>query len=199
MHARLAELREALAATDAARVEEWGRTAAAALSSGRRLFACGNGGSAAEAQHLTAELTGRFEGERRPLSAIALHAETSSLTAIANDYSYRQVYARQLRAHARPGDLLVCLSTSGASANVIAAALAARELGVTCWALTGAAPSALAAASDEAVAVPAARAATVQEVHLALVHLFCETVDAALAPAGPLTRVAGNGDGEAYR
>ncbi|GAA3992959.1 SIS domain-containing protein [Thermobifida alba] len=199
MHARLAELREALAATDAARVEEWGRTAAAALSSGRRLFACGNGGSAAEAQHLTAELTGRFEGERRPLSAIALHAETSSLTAIANDYGYRQVYARQLRAHARPGDLLVCLSTSGASANVIAAALAARELGVTCWALTGAAPSALAAASDEAVAVPAARAATVQEVHLALVHLFCETVDAALAPAGPLARVAGNGDGEAYR
>lgn len=181
MHAHLEELRTALEATDTARVERWGRSAADALRSGQRLFACGNGGSAAEAQHLTAELTGRFEGERRPLSALALHAETSSVTAIANDYGYRQVYARQLRAHARRGDLLVCLSTSGASDNVIAAAVAARELGVTCWSMTGASPSALAAASDDTVAVPSARAATVQEVHLALVHLFCEVVDAAFS------------------
>ncbi|MEY9213235.1 SIS domain-containing protein [Thermobifida halotolerans] len=197
MHAHLEELRAALEATDTGRVEEWGRVAAAALRSGHRLFACGNGGSAAEAQHLTAELTGRFESERRPLSAIALHAETSSVTAIANDYGYRQVYARQLRAHARPGDILVCLSTSGTSDNVIAAALTARELGVTCWSLTGGAPSALAAASDETVAVPTTRTSTVQEVHLALVHLFCEAVDAALAPVGLLARTAGNGEARA--
>ncbi|TDQ51537.1 D-sedoheptulose-7-phosphate isomerase [Actinorugispora endophytica] len=191
MHAHLEELRAALAGTDTERVEAWGRTAAAALRAGRRLFACGNGGSAAEAQHLTAELTGRFENERRPLSAIALHAETSSVTAIANDYGFRQVYARQLRAHARPGDMLVCLSTSGASDNVVAAAVAAREIGVTCWSMTGSAPSALAAASDEVVAVPAARASTVQEVHLALVHLFCEVVDAGFAPAGLVAQAAG--------
>ncbi|MEE2047145.1 SIS domain-containing protein, partial [Nocardiopsis tropica] len=107
MHTHLRQLSAVLDRTDAARVEAWGRRAARSLRDGQRLFACGNGGSAAEAQHLTAELTGRFEDERAPLSAIALHAETSSVTAIANDYGYRQVYARQLRAHARPGDLLV--------------------------------------------------------------------------------------------
>lgn len=188
MHPHLTALRDALDATDTGRVEEWGRTAAAALRAGHRLFACGNGGSAAEAQHLTAELTGRFERERRPLSAIALHAETSSVTAIANDYGFRQVYARQLRAHARPGDILVCLSSSGASDNVIAAAVAAREIGVTCWSMTGGAPSARGAASDAVVMVPADKTSTVQEVHLVLVHLFCAAVDAEFAARGPAAR-----------
>ncbi|MFD6953258.1 phosphoheptose isomerase [Nocardiopsis sp. TSRI0078] len=181
MHAHLRRLSSALDDTDAALVEEWGGRAARALSGGQRLFACGNGGSAAEAQHLTAELTGRFEDERAPLSAIALHAETSSVTAIANDYGYRQVYARQLRAHARPGDLLVCMSTSGNSENVVAAAKAAHELGVTCWSMTGPGPSALESLSDETVAVPAPSTSTVQEVHLALVHVFCAAVDRELA------------------
>ncbi|RCV47852.1 D-sedoheptulose-7-phosphate isomerase [Marinitenerispora sediminis] len=178
MHQHLTELQRALRCTDTGRVEDWGRRLAAVLLDGGRLLACGNGGSTAEAQHLTAELVGRFEDERRPLSAIALHADTSSLTALANDYGYRDVYARQVRAHARPGDVLVCLSTSGASENVVAAALAARELGVRTWALTGEGPSALLAACDEAVQVPAAAASTVQEVHLALVHLLCSVVDA---------------------
>ncbi|MEU0238372.1 SIS domain-containing protein [Nocardiopsis sp. NPDC006198] len=184
MHTHLRQLSAVLDRTDAARVEAWGRRAARALRDGQRLFACGNGGSAAEAQHLTAELTGRFEDERAPLSAIALHAETSSVTAIANDYGYRQVYARQLRAHARPGDLLVCLSTSGDSENVVAAAKAARELGVVSWSLTGPGPSALEALSDETVAVPAPSTSTVQEVHLALVHVFCASVDAEFRVAG---------------
>ncbi|CAL9336341.1 Phosphoheptose isomerase [Nocardiopsis dassonvillei] len=181
MHGHLESLGAALALTDAERVEEWGLRAAPALTAGRRLFCCGNGGSAAEAQHLTAELTGRFEGEREPLSAIALHADTSSLTAIANDYGYRQVYARQLRAHARPGDLLVCLSTSGSSENVLAAAEAAREIGVLCWSLTGPGPTVLESLSDDTVAVPAPDTSTVQEVHLALVHVFCSGVERGLA------------------
>lgn len=183
MHTHLRRLSSALEGTDAAHVEDWGRRAARILEGGQRLFACGNGGSAAEAQHLTAELTGRFERERAPLSAIALHAETSSVTAIANDYGYQQVYARQLRAHARPGDLLVCMSTSGRSENVVAAARAAHELGVLCWSMTGPGPNALEALSDETVAVPALRASTVQEVHLALVHVFCAAVDRELARA----------------
>ncbi|MBV2367224.1 SIS domain-containing protein [Streptomonospora nanhaiensis] len=185
MHARLRELRSVLDRVDADRVEQWGRRLGRELPRGRRLLACGNGGSAAEAQHLTAELTGRFRGERVPLSAIALHADTSSVTAIANDYGYREVFARQVRAHGRPGDILVCLSTSGASENIVAAAAAAREIGMTTWALTGEAPSALLAACDDAVRVPSADSATVQEVHLSLIHLLCAAVDDTCAAAVP--------------
>ncbi len=125
------------------------------FDAGGRLLACGNGGSAAEAQHLTGELVGRFRHERRPLSAIALHADTSATTAIVNDYGDHEVFARQVAAHGRPGDVLVCLSTSGSSQNVVAAAKAAHELGVTTWALTGPAPNPLAALCDEAVTVEA--------------------------------------------
>lgn len=195
MHAHLQDLCAALAETDADRVEHWGARAAPLLAAGYRLFACGNGGSAAEAQHLTAELTGRFERERPPLSALALHAETSSVTAIANDYGYRHVYARQLRAHAVPGDLLVCLSTSGNSENVVETVKAAHELGAVTWSLTGPGSSDLEALSDETVSVPATSVSTVQEVHLALVHVFCAAVDARLerlAPSwnAPVPRVA---------
>ena len=97
----------------------WGAALANGLTSGGRLLAAGNGGSAAEAQHLTAELVGRFEGERRPLPAIALHGDTSAITAIGNDYGYEEVFARQVRAHARPGDVLLLLSTSGRSRNLL--------------------------------------------------------------------------------
>ena len=195
MHAHLSELYDALAETDVELVESWGTRAAPALATGRRLFACGNGGSAAEAQHLTAELTGRFERERGPLSALALHAETSSVTAIANDYGYQHVYARQLRAHAAPGDILVCLSTSGNSENVVETVKTARELGVVSWSLTGSGSSALEALSDETVAVPAASVSTVQEVHLVLVHVFCAAVERRLvrrdlAVTAPAPRVA---------
>ncbi|ORL92664.1 phosphoheptose isomerase [Prescottella equi] len=162
------------------RLERWGRHLAAVLPSGARLLTCGNGGSAAEAQHLTGELVGRFEGERMPLSAIALHAETSSATAIANDYGLDEIFARQVRAHARAGDVLLCLSTSGRSPNVLTAAKAAHELGVTTWSMTGREPNPLAAVVDEAIAVDAPRVSTVQEIHLVLVHALCAEIDTAL-------------------
>lgn len=161
-------------------IEAWGGRLARVLLAGGRLLACGNGGSAAEAQHLTAELVGRFEDERCPLSAIALHADTSSLTAIGNDYGADSVFERQVRAHGRPGDVLVCLSTSGRSPNVVAAARRARRLGMSAWAVTGPGPNPLADACDDAITVRAGSTSTVQEIHLAAVHLLCGVVDEAL-------------------
>ena len=117
----------------------------AGCCAGQRLLAAGNGGSAAEAQHLTAELVGRFDGERVPFSAISLHAETSAVTAIANDYGFEELFARQVRAHGRSGDVLMLLSTSGKSPNLLRAAEAAARLNITTWALTGPAPNPLAA------------------------------------------------------
>jgi len=159
----------------------WGTALADRLTSGGRLLAAGNGGSAAEAQHLTAELVGRFEGERAPLPAIALHADTSAVTAIGNDYGYEEVFARQVQAHARPGDVLLLLSTSGRSRNLLKAARAARCCGAEAWALTGAGPNPLARLCDDAVCIPG-DTATVQETHLAAVHMLCRAVEAALAP-----------------
>jgi D-sedoheptulose 7-phosphate isomerase len=178
-----AALRTALAQLEdiaGARIESWGRHLAGVLDSGGRLLACGNGGSAAEAQHLTGELVGRFRHERRPFSAIALHADTSALTAISNDYGGHESFARQVFAHGRSGDVLIGLSTSGASRNVISAAKAAHEIGMTAWALTGPAPNTLAAVCDDAIAVEAPNAATVQEIHLVLVHAVCIAIEDAL-------------------
>jgi D-sedoheptulose 7-phosphate isomerase len=189
--------REHLAALDAALgelsarvevVEGWGRRLAGRLLGGARLLAAGNGGSAAHAQHLTAELVGRYRDERAPLSALCLHADTSSLTAIVNDYGVRECFARQVRAHGRPGDVLMALSTSGRSENLIAAVEAAHEAGLETWALTGPGPNPLTGAVDEALTVDAGTTATVQEVHQVVVHLICAAVDDALAgrhaPAG---------------
>lgn len=170
-------------------ITQWGRRCAAVLGSGGRLLAAGNGGSAAQAQHLTAELVGRFHGERRPLSAVALHAETSSLTAIANDYGADEIFARQVEAHGRPGDVVVLLSTSGRSPNLLRAAERARECGVVSLALTGAAPNALATVCDHAVVVPSPHATVVQEAHLVVVHLLCAAIDEALADAGRQTTI----------
>jgi D-sedoheptulose 7-phosphate isomerase len=163
-----------------ARLQAWGQRTAAVLGAGGRLMACGNGGSAAQAQHLTAELVGRYEDERRPFSALPLTADLAAVTAIGNDYGAEQVFARQVRAHGRPGDLLICLSTSGSSRNVIAAARAADATGVTAWALTGRGPNPLAGVCVEAVMVDAAAVCTVQEVHLAAIHIICAAVDAAV-------------------
>lgn len=167
----------------------WGAELAHRLAAGGRLLVAGNGGSAAEAQHLTAELVGKLHDDRQPLSAIALHAETSALTAIANDYGYADVYARQVRAHGRPGDILLLLSTSGTSPNLVTAAQAAREGGVTTWALTGVAPNPLAAACDDVLAVASPDTQVVQELHLVTSHLLCEYLEqelpAALAAAAP--------------
>ncbi|WP_051821601.1 SIS domain-containing protein [Streptomyces sp. SCSIO 75703] len=184
-------LQEALGAfrARAHRTEDWGRGLAAVLSGGGRLLAAGNGGSAAQAQHLTAELVGRYRDDRPPFSALALHADTSSTTAIANDYGVDEVFARQVRAHGRPGDVLMLLSTSGASANLLSAADAARAAGVRVWALTGRAPNPLMAGSDESLCVEALSTATVQELHLVAVHMVCAAFDAALhegpGAAGP--------------
>ena len=167
----------------AAVVQRWGVQLAEILGSGGRLLACGNGGSAAEAQHLTGELVGRFRLDRRPFSGIALHADTSAGTAILNDYGGDELYARQVVAHGRPGDVLVALSTSGTSSNVLAAAKAAHDVGMIVWSLTGGAPNPLAALSDDAVCVEAPTVATVQEIHLCLVHALCLAFDEALGVA----------------
>jgi D-sedoheptulose 7-phosphate isomerase len=179
----VAALVRALAALEARidEVEAWGARLAATLAGGGRLLAAGNGGSAAHAQHLTAELVGRYRDERRPLSAICLHADASSLTAIVNDYGAEEAFARQVRAHGRPGDHFVALSTSGRSPNLVAALEAARREGLRTWALTGPAPNPLAAAADESLAIDASMTATVQEVHQVIVHLVCAAVDDALA------------------
>jgi D-sedoheptulose 7-phosphate isomerase len=162
------------------RLEVWGVTAASKLMAGGRLLACGNGGSAEQAQHLTAELVGRYEEDRAPLAALALTSDMATVTAIGNDYGAEEVFARQVRAHGRPGDLLICLSTSGLSRNVIAAARAGAENGMTTWALTGPGPNPLASVAAEAIMVDAPAVCTVQEVHLAAIHMLCAAVDAAI-------------------
>jgi D-sedoheptulose 7-phosphate isomerase len=178
-HGHLSALRAALGALEGElpRLERWGDRLAAVLLDGGRLLVAGNGGSAAEAQHLTAELVGRYRDERRPLSAISLHADSSSLTAISNDYGAGECFARQVRAHGRPGDVLLALSTSGESENVVAAAEAACELELEAWALTGPGPSSLGAACADVLCVDARATATVQEVHLVAIHLLCAAVD----------------------
>ncbi|MFC0005397.1 D-sedoheptulose-7-phosphate isomerase [Micromonospora siamensis] len=158
----------------------WGRELAATLVAGGRLLVAGNGGSAAEAQHLTAELVGKLRHDREPLSAIALHAETSAMTAIGNDYGYDEVFARQVRAHGRPDDILLLLSTSGTSPNLLTAAHAGHATGLRTWAFTGPAPNPLADACHEALAVSSADSQVVQELHLVSAHVLCEYVDWAL-------------------
>ncbi|QMV24124.1 SIS domain-containing protein [Streptomyces sp. SCUT-3] len=167
------------------RLAAWGEHLAALLPAGGRLLAAGNGGSAAQAQHLTAELVGRYRDERPAYSAIALNAETSSLTAIGNDYGYEEVFARQVAAHGRPGDVLVLMSTSGRSPNLLAAADTARGAGLPVWAMTGPRPNPLAARADEALCIDAPATATVQEAHLVALHLLCEAFDAAVAGRDP--------------
>lgn len=165
----------------AALLARWGGELGELLPAGGRVLVAGNGGSAAEAQHLTAELVGRYLDERQPLSALCLSAETSSLTAILNDYGAEEVFARQVQAHGRPGDVLMLLSTSGRSPNVLRAAERARAGGLRVWAMTGRRPNSLAVLADEVLAVPADSTATVQEVHLVAVHAVCAAVDAQLA------------------
>jgi D-sedoheptulose 7-phosphate isomerase len=160
--------------------DDWGERLAGVLTAGGRLLAAGNGGSAAQAQHLTAELVGRYRDERRPLSAICLTAETSSLTAICNDYPPEELFARQVQAHGRPGDVLVLMSTSGRSPNLLAAARRGREAAVHVWAFTGPVPNPLADLADEVLAVEAPYTATVQELHLVGLHILCASLDRAL-------------------
>jgi len=170
---------EALRA-DAERIERWGRRLARVLLPGGRLLAAGNGGSASQAQHLTSELVGRYRDERPPLSAIALCTDGPAVTAIGNDYGVDDVFARQVRAHGRPGDVLVALSTSGRSPNMLAAVAAARETEMTTWALSGRPGNPLALACDDALCVDSPHTATIQEIHLITIHMLCEALDAEL-------------------
>jgi D-sedoheptulose 7-phosphate isomerase len=149
------------------------------LQAGGKVLWCGNGGSAADAQHLAAELTGRFVRERRGLPAIALTTDTSALTAIGNDYGFDQVFARQVEALARPGDLLVGISTSGNSPNVALAMQAAQQVGCRCLALTGRDGGQLTALAHLNLVVPSTVTARIQEVHILIGHLLCQAVDEA--------------------
>jgi D-sedoheptulose 7-phosphate isomerase len=166
--------------TVAGRLAEWGSRLAWHLGRGGRLLVAGNGGSAAEAQHLAAELVGRLRDERRPLSAIALTPDSSALTAIGNDYGFDEVFARQVRAHGRPGDVLIVMSTSGRSANLVEAVRAAKESGLRTWALVGPGASPLAEECDEALCCPSPDSQVVQELHLVSVHVLCEYIDQTL-------------------
>ena len=153
---------------------------AQALKAGGKVLACGNGGSAADAQHFAAELVNRFEAERPPLAAVALTTDSSNLTSIANDYAWEQVFAKQLRAIGRRGDVLLAISTSGNSANVIEALAAAHDIGVRVIALTGKGGgkmAALLARDDVHICVPHQNTARIQEVHLLVLHCLCDAID----------------------
>src|SRR5699024_254907 len=165
----------------------WGKTLATRLMDGQRLLAAGNGGSAAEAQHFTAELVGRFDGERRPFSAIALHGDSSAVTAIGNDYGYAEVFARQVQGHGRPGDVLLLLSTSGSSRNLLLAAAAAADLGITTWALTGEGPNPLSGVVEECLCLPGP-SASVQEAQLVAIHAICRAFDQAVLHADAMAQ-----------
>ena len=155
------------------------------LRGGGKILSCGNGGSAADAQHFAAELVNRFERERPPLAAVALSTDSSSLTSIANDYAYQQVFSKPLRAIGRRGDALLAISTSGNSANVLDAVHAAHEIGVRVVALTGNGGGKIGAAlrpEDAHLCVPHKKTARIQEVHLLCIHCLCDAIDTLLFP-----------------
>jgi phosphoheptose isomerase len=168
-----------------------------AVLAGKKVLLCGNGGSAADAQHIAAELVGRFVLERRPLAAIALTTDTSALTSIANDYGYEHVFARQVDALGAPGDVLIAITTSGTSNNVVAAAAAARQRGMKVIGLTGSKGAAFVAACDAGVAVPSTVTARIQECHITIGHLLCEVIDEAFAAAAATPAAAPEAHGPA--
>jgi len=153
------------------------------MVAGGQLLIAGNGGSAADAQHIAAELTGRFLLERRPFRAIALHANTSSLTAVGNDYGYVHVFARELTAHAHPGDVLLAISTSGNSPNILRAIEAARQCKVVVIGLTGETGGQVRAACDLCLCVPTKSTPRIQEMHIMIGHTICELLEERLAGA----------------
>ncbi len=165
----------------AAPIEAAARRMVQSLLADGKVMACGNGGSAADSQHFAAELVNRFEKERPPLAAVALTTDTSTLTSIANDYRYEDVFAKQIQALGRPGDVLLAISTSGNSPNVIEAIHAAHDRNVTVVALTGKKGGKIAALlgpDDIHLCVPAERTARIQEVHLLTIHCLCDGIDA---------------------
>ena len=173
----LAALAEAVATEMAGEIAETAELTAMALAEGGKLLFCGNGGSAADAQHLATEYVVRFRENRDPLPAIALTTDTSLLTAAANDLGFEQVFARQVRALGRPGDLLFLHSTSGQSPNLLRAAEAARDVGVTTVAMLARGGGELASVVDHALVLPTDEGARAQEVHLTIGHIICGLVE----------------------
>jgi HAD superfamily hydrolase (TIGR01662 family) len=161
------------------RAQVWGELLAEAFERGNKVIIAGNGGSAAQASHLAAELLGRFNHDRRPLPAIAI-TDITSLTAIANDFGYQDVFARPVGALCQPRDVVILLSASGRSKSILGAVGTARRAGASVWAMTGPAPNPLASAADDAMAIEARSTAVVQEIHLAAVHVIAEAVEHAL-------------------
>jgi len=168
---------QALLRSNISDIEQSGQMICAALVAGKKILLCGNGGSAADAQHIAAELVGCYEKQRRSWPAIALTTDTSALTAVSNDLGYEQVFARQLAGLAQADDILIAISTSGRSKNVLKAVERARELGCRTIALTGASSDPLGSMCDFTVAVPTSRTSRVQEAHITIGHLWCEMVD----------------------
>ena len=159
------------------RIEECAAILKETLANGGKILICGNGGSAADAQHIAAEFVGRYETERKALPAIALTTDTSALTALANDYSFGRIFARQVEALARQGDCLIAISTSGESENVINAVMSARNVGCKVIGMTGAKGKKLASLSDTCLMIPSERTARIQEAHITVAHIWCELID----------------------
>jgi D-sedoheptulose 7-phosphate isomerase len=179
------EARRAFFAQATADVARAARLVAEAMRAGGKLLIFGNGGSAADAQHFAAELVNRFEMERPPLAAVALTTDTSNLTSIANDYAWQQVFSKQVLALGRRGDVLLAISTSGNSANVLDGIHAAHEIGVRVVALTGNGGGKMGAAlraDDVHLCVPHKKTARIQEVHLVCIHCLCDSIDTLLFP-----------------
>ena len=168
---------QSLLETKLSDIERAGQLICSTLSAGNKILICGNGGSAADAQHIAAELVGRYEEQRRSWPAIALTTDTSALTALSNDFGYEEVFARQVAGLGARGDLLIAISTSGKSANVVKAAEKARALGCYVIGLTGETKDPLAGLCDLCVTVPSKRTSRVQEAHITIGHLWCEMVD----------------------
>jgi D-sedoheptulose 7-phosphate isomerase len=158
-------------------IEDIARRLVDVLSGGGAVYVMGNGGSASDAQHLAGELVGRFLMERRPLPCHALTSDTSVLTAVANDYGFEKIFEKQVRAHVRPGDAVIGISTSGNSANVLAGVRAAKEIGALTVGLSGAGGGALATECDMTLAVPAEETPRVQEGHATVIHILCELIE----------------------
>jgi D-sedoheptulose 7-phosphate isomerase len=180
----LTESRDALAAADTAEfsavIIKIAEALSAALKAGGKVMLCGNGGSAADAQHIAAELMGRYESEREPLAALALTTDTSALTAISNDYGFEYVFARQVRGLGRKGDVLVGLSTSGKSPNVLAALDAAREMGIVTIGFTGKKGGDLTSCCDIVLNASSDKTAVIQQIHITAAHIVCGLVERAV-------------------
>lgn len=183
------ELKQSVAAKCITQISRAGESIVTTLCAGGKVLIFGNGGSAADAQHLAAEFVGRFVNERRPLAAIALTTDSSALTSIGNDYGFEHTFARQVEALGHAGDIAIAISTSGKSSNVLAGVKSAQAIGITTIGLTGGNGGTLAEAADISIIVPSSITARIQEVHITIGHIWCEMIDAAFTAASDLPLV----------